>query len=286
MKPTRLQVLILPFLILVLGTAACGKITKKKGLPGPDDKVYDVVLGEVQSREVPDSTEFKGAFHPVNELELKSDFSGRVQTLSAVEGQVVVQGDVLLKIEDEKLPYVLDRQRAELREAEIQLEMDTRAATGGGLPEEVPFEEEPEYAEEEPAQPFSPIQPVEPVEGAEEEGPTPEPAGREEEGTELTPVQRALLQRQRQARRLVQPAPPPQAAANGEMAENRIALSQARVDRIRAEIAFTERQLAGSTLLAPFDAFVSKVAVAEGSMVQPNDPLMALVTLDPIELSL
>ena len=48
----------------------------------------------------------------------------------------------------------------------------------------------------------------------------------------------------------------------------------------------TEKQLAGSTLLAPFDAFVAKVNVAEGSMVQPNDLLMTLVDLDPIELTL
>ncbi|MFO1463475.1 MAG: efflux RND transporter periplasmic adaptor subunit [bacterium] len=258
---------------------ACGK-GRKKEIPGPNDKVFKVSTAEVQSRDIPDGIDLPGTFTPSQRLLIKSDFTGKVQALAVIEGQQVAVGDALLKIEDEKLPYVLDRQRAELREAEAQLELDSKAA--GATPEEnaeATFEasmmEQPPIPNEE--------NPENPPEA------NLAPGQATPEATENTPFPVTIPRPfpfRNQARKgilPVRPAPAPQ--QNPEASENRIGLDQAKIDRIKAEIALSEKQLAGSTILATVDGFVSKVNIAEGSSVKPDDPLLEIVKTNPIELT-
>lgn len=273
-----------PLLLCLSLLSACGK-GRKKDIPGPNDKVFTVGVAEVVSRDIPDGIEFPGTFTASQRLVVKSDFTGRVQALSVIEGQQVAVNDALMKIDDEKLPYVLDRQRAELREAEAQLEFDSKA-TGGFAGEEEGLEDTGEAQQLEEA--------LAGAGGAGEEGAAEQNAEAAPEGqvtpepTEATPfpIRRPFGVRRNVKRGLGSPRIPVAAPQSPELSENRIALDQAKIDRIKAEITLSERQLAGSTLLATVEGFVSKVHVAEGSMVKVDDPLVDIVRVDPIELTL
>ncbi len=308
--------LVLPLLV-TLGFAllgsSCDGVGKKKGVPSPSDKVFTVGLAKVQTREIPDVIEIKGVFTPIQRMQVKSEFSGRVQTLSVIEGQSIVTGDALLKIEDEKLPLLLDRQRAELREAEAQQELDTRLASAGAAPGEDGDEEE-NNVEESPGETPAPRTPgvVEPEEppvpqlpeaavplplapqdaggtapeyGAEREMVTGEEDLVGEERRSMAGI-RSRMRANRTLARRTAAARPTAPLENPEVTESRLSLDQARVDRLKADIAITERQLAGSTLSSPNDGFVNKVAITEGGLVKPDDLLVEIVQVDPIELVL
>jgi len=262
---------------------SCGK-GRKKDIPGPNDKVFKVSTAEVVRRNIPDGIEIPGAFTPTQRLLLKSDFTGKVQALSVIEGQQVAVGDALLKIEDDKLPYVLDRQRAELHEAEAQLDLDGKPTSAS--PEENTEDNTGAAAVEE-APPVNP--PDENTEAPPTDANTPEqPTVAPTESTPF-PVRRPFPFRRFGRNPFGAPVAPrpatPAAPQATEPSENRITLDQAKIDRIKAEIALSERQLAGSTMLATVDGFVAKVNVAEGSMVKQDDPLLEIVKTDPIELT-
>lgn len=283
MKRLLAGLLILPF-ALILGSS-CGQGDTKKSVPTAKDKVFPVTIASAAKREIPNVLSYEGQFIPLQRLEVKSDFTGKVQALSVVEGQAVLSGDVLLKIEDEKLPWVLDRQRAELREAEAQMELDSRLANGGG--QEDAFEEFPEQEEEE-----------EEEEQPEEDEVAEEEEEELEEGVELSPQERLARLRRRAQRararaRANRRTPPRQAArpraeepVNEEVIESRQNLHQAKIDRIRAEITLTEKQINGATIISPFDGFVSRVKITEGSLVRSDQLLVDIVMVDPIDLSL
>ncbi|HKY62436.1 MAG TPA: efflux RND transporter periplasmic adaptor subunit [bacterium] len=267
-------------------TPACGKMAKKKDIPGPNDKVYSVGVAAVVSRDIPDAIDLKGSFSPSERLQVKSDFTGKVQALSVIEGQQVAAGETLLKIDDEKLPYVLERQRAELREAEAQLELDSNRGTSDGTVDAIETAiEDLAAAQQEAIEDANP--PIEEDNAAQdvvtdEASPAAEP-------TESTPFPRRFPFRRFPRRpfgsqRATPTAPAP--AVPAEASEDRVALDQARVDRIKAELAISERQLAGSTIQAAVDGFVAKIPIAEGSMVKPEEVLVEIVKIDPIELTL
>lgn len=277
---------VLPFLLCLSLVPACGK-GRKKDIPGPNDKVFSVSVAEVVSRNIPDGIEIPGTFTATERMVVKSDFTGKVQALSVIEGQQVAVNDALMKIEDEKLPYILDRQRAELREAEAQYELDSKISLGGLPTEEAPDENGDLVSPQEAildAREDEEINDQNPQNNEQNplEGPTPE-------ATENTPFPgRRPFGFRRNFKRptVVAPRPPVAAPAqNPEVAENRLTLDQAKIDRIKAEVALSERQLAGSTLLASVEGFVAKVNVSEGSMVKVDDPLVEIIRIDPIELT-
>lgn len=274
-------------LLLALAlTPACGKMAKKKDIPGPNDKVFSVGVAPVISRDIPDAIDLKGVFSPSERLQVKSDFLGKVQALSVIEGQQVAAGETLLKIDDEKLPYILERQRAELREAEAQLELDSNRGAGGGVTDAVENAVEEMVA----AQQEAIEDAIPPVEEDNAQDIVPDDASPAAEPTENTPFPRRFPfrrfpRRPFNSQRATPTAPAPAAVAN-EPNEDRVTLDQARIDRIKAELAISERQSAGSTIQAAVDGFVAKVPIAEGSMVKPEDVLVEIVKIDPIELTL
>ncbi len=305
-------------MLCVVTLASCGRASRKKSIPNPNDKVFTVSAVQAKNQEIPDVLQQQGVFVPVHRLELKSDFTGKVQTLSVVEGQSVLTGDILLKIEDELLPFVQDRQRAELREAEAQLELSSRQenesteVSGDALEEEseenpdtqVPqgdteaqnFSEENSPPPQEDQENTDESNPLEnnaqaPEALSESDNPGEEPTDNQDQQDDTMARlaqlrRRAQMARQNTLRRRngAQNTQAPQ--ENPAVTESRRQLDQAKVDRIRAELSLTEKQLEGSTLIASFDGFVSHVPINEGSMVKPGDLLMEIVSLDPIELSL
>lgn len=320
-----------PLVFLVLISAvfpSCGKLGKKKTVPSPSDKVHTVSTVKVQSQTVPDVIDLKGVFNASQRVVLKSDFTGRVQALSVIEGQTVATGDAISKIDDDKLTYVLDRQRAELKEAEAQLELNNRLSPGAGSddddgddtapevdedegpaeapqfpsllgnaePEAVPPEGAPtERAFEQPGASPVPGQPFELPPQAPGTAGQPSVAELTSDGQDILEEAKspaALRARLRQsrlaARRLAatqQAKPATPAQENADVQESRVGLDQARIDRLKAEIALTEKQLTGSTLSSPIDGFVTKVPVTEGALVKPDDILVEILQVDPIELT-
>lgn len=97
-------------------------------------------LTKVLSRSTPDLIKISGVFVPTRRVQIKSEFSGRLEDLSVVKGQTISTGNPLLRIADEELPLELDRLRAELLAAEAQLEQSRRLAREE--PEERTVEEE------------------------------------------------------------------------------------------------------------------------------------------------
>ena len=282
------KILAAPILLALAFTPACGKMAKKRDMPGPNDKVYSVGAAAVVSRSIPDAIDLKGTFSPSERLQVKSDFTGRVQALSVIEGQQIANGETLLKIDDEKLPYLLDRQRAELREAEAQLELDNNRGPGtsGAVTDAVENVMDEIAAAQDAAEDAAARE-----DDNADQGTTPEESA-PPEATEATPFPRRFPFRRFPRRQFganrpnAATAPAPAPVVNPEAGEDRIALDQARIDRIKAEVAISERQLAGSTIQVTVDGFVSKVAIAEGSMVKPDEVLVEIVKIDPIELVL
>ncbi|MCE9625774.1 MAG: efflux RND transporter periplasmic adaptor subunit, partial [Deltaproteobacteria bacterium] len=278
-----------PLVLSLVLIPACGK-GLKKDIPGPNDKVYNVSVAEVVSKNIPDGIEIPGVFTVTQKLTVKSDFTGKVQALSVIEGQQVSINDALLKIEDEKLTYVIDRQHAELREAEAQLELDT-SKSNNAIPEENPEENSDAASEDSFVSPNNPNNPSNNEDNVTPENPdaTPNAAtAPNQEPTESTPFPgRRPFGMRRPFRRPGLPARPANIPLppNPELNENRISLDQAKIDRIKTELAISERQLAGSTVLTSVDGFVAKINVAEGSMVKPDDILLEIVKIDPIEFS-
>jgi RND family efflux transporter MFP subunit len=261
---------ILILLIPLIFNYGCEKFSRK-GEPGPGDNVHPVAVAVVVSENIPDIVELKGSFIPSQRLDIKGDLSGKVQALSVTEGQKVSSGEVLIKVDDENLPLLLEKQRAELKEAEAQLEFDTRLASGSTPSEE--DEALDQYPNEEPDDDENRV----------EEEPVEKQPAEDQENTENQEDIPAQLRENLQARygnRVV----PGQNNINPETAEGRLALDQAKIDRLGSEIALSEKQLAGSTMLATFEGIVSKVRVTEGSSVKPDDVLLEVVAINPIDL--
>jgi RND family efflux transporter MFP subunit len=297
MKKISLPIILLSLLVL---TSACGKIGRKRNMPGPNDRVYTVSSSSVISREIPDIIEIKGIFSPSQKLTIKSEFTGKIQALSVNEGQNIATGEAILKIEDEKLPYVLERQRAELREAEAAMELGGRGSEGGGSNEDAFEEPQPPAQDNQVAANTEDNAPnVANNEARGPEGsPYPDQGQAPDNADNTSPLEKRLaIVRSQMANRAAQrrnlppapvqvPVPVQRAPVSPEQAENRAAFDQAKIDRIKAEIALSEKQQSSGTLQAPIDGFVSKVYVTEGALVQINDPLVDIVDIDPIELIL
>ena len=288
MKKNLLSPLFCLGFILLL--SSCETPSSKKAVPGPQDKIYSVSTTQVLVKDIPNLLELKGSFTASQRLTLKSEFNGKVQGLSVSEGQLVSAGETLFKIEDEKLPWILDRQKAELKEAEAQLELETHLAEPGESEEALDrmreLQEEqadlqaqnPNYANGENPQATSPENLAE----------APNDTGSGDENLENKRRSIVAAMKNRFVRRNPSTVTPPTSSAppNPEQAESRIAVAQAKVDRIKAEIALTEKQIANGAMTAAFDGFIAKLNVTEGAVVKVDDPLAEIIHVDPLELSL
>ncbi len=75
------------------------------------------------------------------------------------------------------------------------------------------------------------------------------------------------------------------AITEGSEIQSRLALEEARVDVIRAELALREREMARRSLSSPISGRIHEVAVTDGSGVEAGDYLMEIYQVDPIEFS-
>jgi multidrug efflux pump subunit AcrA (membrane-fusion protein) len=244
-------------LILIWTIPGLGCKTKaRKKTPRPGDKIYSVATFQVTLEEISQSLDVKGTFIPSDKLDVKSEVDGKIASVAVNEGQVVNVGDALVSINPEQLKLLLDKQRLELREQETKAEGGALAQPFMGIPSNLRGEAANQGNEEEgqeEAEPPSEPEPEKPV--------SPEGMG---EG----------------------PAPSaPPGGGNYEKPEGLSRAEEAAQDRIRAEIALTEKKIESANVTAAIAGIVSKKNVTEGSAVAPGEILFQIVKIDPIWIS-
>jgi HlyD family secretion protein len=131
-------------LVLVLGGGGVGLVAKgtmarnNKG-PAPDD--LDVRLGKSETSDIQVTVNEVGTIEPVVKVDVKSTLSGKVTDLLVREGDMVVRGQILARVEpDVNQAQTLSEVRSELNMAEIRaqdaqrdLETNTRLHEEGLL---------------------------------------------------------------------------------------------------------------------------------------------------------
>lgn len=264
---------LLAFLALSVGCKGKGS----KTTPQPGDKIYPVSVLKVTSEEVPETLELSGTFVPSDKLDVKSEVEGKVNSVSVNEGQVVAPAELLATINPESLNLLLDKQKKELSEAE--------AKTGGAGPSSaaIPLEKPTSFLaalrqQQLQFQQGSPPPP--PVEQPPPPSENPEaPASPDEVGEQAPPPPSPPP---------TPPSPPPSETPpppSENAAENNQRLRDATLDRIKADIALTEKKIQAANITAGIGGIVSKKNIAEGSVVTPGEVLFQIVKIDPIQLS-
>jgi|GEM_PF-2251144 len=264
------------FSCLAIAVTGCKGKSRKKN-PQPGDKIYPVAVFKVPLEEISQSLEVKGTFVPSDKLDVKSETEGKIASVAVTEGQTVNVGDPLATVNPEVLTLLLEKQRADLREAESHVEENLPVRAMGamrnfaalrrprGLETGVPPTGVPPMG----VPPTGPA--VEAPAPTEEGGEAPEAPPSLEEAGEETP----------------EPAPPPTTAELPPL-EKPEPVRQAEdvtLDRLRAEIALTEKKIEAANLTAGIAGTIAKKNVAEGSVVTPGEILFQIVRLDPIWIS-
>ncbi len=250
------QKVLLFFGILALScSVACSSKSKKKG-PGANDKIYPVSIQKVAKEEVPDIIEVKGNFIPYDKLDVKAETEGKVISSPVSEGQMVNLGDPLVSINPEALQLLLEKEKLELKEQEAKIEAglstkntalrDAAKKPLGGRPGENP--ENPDQN---------------PDNNPENPAPSPDQVGDEPPSAANVPDASA----------------PPE---NGDAVHR---ANEVTLDRIKAEIALTEKKIESANIMAGISGMISKKNITEGSSVTFGEVLFQIVRIDPILLS-
>src|SRR5262245_8319385 len=244
-------------LVLFLTVPGLGCKTKAhKKTPRLGDKIFSVAAFRVTLEEISGSLDIKGTFIPSDKLDVKSEVDGKITSVAVNEGQVVTVGDALAAINPEQLKLLLDRQRLELREQEAKVEGGPLAQGIMGIPNiqrgQVTNQGQEEQGQEEEGVPSEtePERPMPPEEVGEGPAPTIPPGG-------------PTIEK-------------PEAVAHAEEASQ---------ERIRADIALTEKKLEAANVTAAIAGIISKKNVTEGSVVTPGEILFQIVKIDPIWIS-
>jgi len=270
MPSCLIRVVIIFFLLSF--SSACGKPSKNPISPVTQPhsswNEQDFLKGKNLNQQ-----NLAGIFIPSQTWRVMSGNSGRIQELPVIEGQYLLKGTLLLKIEDEKFPLVLERQRSALKEMEGNVERDTRLLEGHDESTATPS---PLGPEESPT-PFTGDIMNEMVE-EEESGNAPQDQAESPGLSLLAKVNRIERKQTRILRAKV--------ARDTEFLDNQLKLEEAQVNRIKAEIALTEKQISETVINSILDGVVSKLSVTEGAPVKPNDLLAEVQQVDPIELKL
>lgn len=110
-----------PLFIIVLFLCACGKPPSGGGGPPEGDFPMDVVGAPVVEDRLETSVRLVGTFEAPDLLTVVSEVPGEIIALPAVEGSAVMQGDLLVHLDDRKLNARLDEVKSRLRLAESTL---------------------------------------------------------------------------------------------------------------------------------------------------------------------
>ncbi|SDE25110.1 efflux RND transporter periplasmic adaptor subunit [Ruegeria marina] len=239
--------------------AVQARLTADKKVPSANERVFAVNVQLAESGTVVPVLEAFGQVKSRRTLELRSAMGGRVVGLSEnfVEGGVVREGEVLVRIDPAKAQTELDRARSDLMDAEAE-ERDAARAL-------VLARDELQAAQDQAAL-----------------------------RAQAMKRQQDLVERGVGSAATAETAELAYAQARQAVLARRIAVAQAeaRVDQAatrlsRAHLALdlAERDLAETEILAGFDGTLSGVTLVEGRLVSVNEKLAELVDPDALEVA-
>lgn len=247
-------------LALLLNFSCSSK--SKKNAPGAGDKIYPVSVLKVSKEEVPDIIEVKGNFIPFDKLDVKSETEGKVFSSPVSEGQTVNLGDPLVTINPEQLNLLLEKEKLELKEQEAKIDAGLALKNASPPPRKTAV-----------GRPGGDTDnPPNPDQTPDNNPDNPNPPSADQIGDEPPGALN----------------PPEANPSSPEKAENGEALARANevtLDRIKAEIALTEKKIESANVTAAISGMISKKNITEGSAITLGEVLFQIVKIDPILLS-
>ena len=104
-------------LVLALGTAGCSGGSSTAKAP----TIADVLVVQVQQRDVPIYSEFLGTLDGLVNADIKAQVTGYLERQEYTEGSLVKKGQLLFQIDPRPFQAALDQVRAQLAQANGQL---------------------------------------------------------------------------------------------------------------------------------------------------------------------
>ena len=104
--------------LLTLDLAACSEAAKTPAAPPPPA----VTVANPLEKEVIEWDEYTGRFDAVDTVEVRARISGFLNEVKFTDGAMVKKGDLLFEIDPRPFQSALDRSRATLQGAKVQLE--------------------------------------------------------------------------------------------------------------------------------------------------------------------
>src|SRR5436190_12380149 len=104
-------------MVLALGTAACSAGSSTAKAP----TIPDVLVVQVQQRDVPIYSEFLGTLDGLVNADIKAQVTGYLERQEYTEGSLVRKGQLLFQIDPRPFQAALDQVRAQLAQADGQL---------------------------------------------------------------------------------------------------------------------------------------------------------------------
>jgi RND family efflux transporter MFP subunit len=237
--------------LLALSSTACSRNRNAEASEQPEAR--SVKTETPQVRDVRREVDVVGTLAAREEVTAAAEVDGRVARIVRDLGDRVSAGDPLVELDQEKLRYKLEEQRAGLEQARARF----GARADGELP---PIEQMPEVVSA---------------------------------AAQLTEARQQLERAQTLATRsLVPQSQLDEAKTKVETAKaaHESALASAR--QLRAEIAarasavqLAERELRDAVIRAPFEGFVAERLVSPGQFVTAQAPIMRIVRLHPLKLT-
>lgn len=235
---------------IVLMLAGCAK---KEAAAKKESGPVAVRVGKVGSRTITRSVESVGTLFPFDEAIISAEIDGRVESVSADLGDLVPQGFVLAKINDEEQRYMVAQQEAQLRQSLERLGLkdendrvkdvtetpDVRRAKADLYEAETRYKRTRELVDQG-------IGPKSDLDQAQ---------------ARFQSLQAAYDQTLNQTRNLIQ-----------------------EVQRFKASLELQRKKLRDATVRAPFAAYMKDRQAVAGAFVRANTPLFTLVKIDPLRL--
>jgi RND family efflux transporter MFP subunit len=236
---------------LALSSTACSRNRNAEASEQPEARA--VKTEAAQARDVRREVDVVGTLAAREEVTAAAEVDGRVARIVRDLGDRVSGGDALVELDQEKLRYKLDEQRAGLEQARARF----GASADGELP---PIERMPEVVSA---------------------------------AAELNEARQQLERAQTLATRSLLPQSQlGEAKTKVETAKAAYESALASARQLRAEIAarvsavqLAERELRDAVIRAPFEGFVAERLVSPGQFVTAQAPIMRIVRLHPLKLT-
>ena len=119
----KFRAALLVFGLLTLGLTACGEKAAQAPAASPPPAVS---VASPLEKEVVEWDEYTGRFDAMDTVEVRARISGFLNEVKFTDGAIVKKGDLLFVIDPRPFQRVLDRDRAALQGAKVQLEFAER----------------------------------------------------------------------------------------------------------------------------------------------------------------